>query len=264
MLAMPSAASRSSSCSAALRLKASMRMPDGSAPRSTSATTRLISVLVLPEPAGARTRAGPRACSTAARCAASSRTASGPLEGRRAGREAGRPAAAGPRDVATKWPEGRPPPAVAARRSLPMSSRSSRAASPTPRRRGSSTSAANGSPRQNGRPRAARGWTRRKRISVACAANSSGDAFQYQSPTGGSPPRSGRRGSPGSSVHARREAKRAPGAAAAARCARSRRLVTSKNSRRGPPPWPAARAVVSRAARGGAGCSAAGGMGSRR
>ena len=85
VLAMPSAASRSSSCSAALRLKASMRMPEGSAPRSTSSTTRLTSVLVLPEPAGASTRAGPRACTTAARWASSSRTASGPLAGRRCG-----------------------------------------------------------------------------------------------------------------------------------------------------------------------------------
>ena len=258
VLAMPSAASRSSSCSAALRLKASMRMPDGSAPRSTSSTTRLISVLVLPEPAGARTRAGPRACSTAARCAASSCTASGPLEGRPS--RVGSAAVGGRRRESRRRPaqktrrrsgqEGRPRPAVAARRSRPMSSRSSRAASPTARRRGSSTSAANGRPRQNGRPRATRGWTRRRRISVACASNSSRDPFQYQSPTGTSPPRSGRRGSPGSSVHARREAKRAPGAAAAARCARSRRLVTSKNSRRGPPRSPSAPAAARRVARG--------------
>ncbi len=171
-----------------------MRMPDGSAPRSTSSTTRLMSVLVLPEPAGARTRAGPRACSTAARCAASSWTASGPLEGRppRVGSAAaGRPAtglpAAGSGPAAANWAGGCPLPAADARSSRPMSSRSSRAASPTARRRGSSTSAANGRPRQKGRPRATRGWTRRRRISVACASNSSRDPFQYQSPTGTSP-----------------------------------------------------------------------------
>ena len=138
---MPRAASRSSSCSAALRLKASMRMPDGSAPRSTSSTTRLTRVLVLPEPAGARTRAAPRACSTAARWASSSRTASGPAAGRAAVRSA--PS----RASAPAWVR-----CVCGRRALlveaaspssrPMSSRSRAAASPTPRLRGASTSVA--------------------------------------------------------------------------------------------------------------------------
>ena len=106
----------------------------------------------------------------------------------------------------------------------PMSSRSSAAASPTPRLRGASTSSPNGKPRQNGRPRPTSGWTKRSRTSAACAANSSAVPFQNQSPTGGSPPSSGRRGLAGVVRPARRAAKRTPGAAAAARCARSRRL----------------------------------------
>ena len=220
-----------------------MRMPAGSAPRSTSSTTRLTSVLVLPEPAGARTRAGPRACSTAARWASSSRAASGPLAGLRG--DAG-PAGAPSAGTAT---EGAPDGAAAddgevgegaARRRTdapsrrPMSSRSSAAASPTPRPRGASTSAPNEKPRQNGSSRATSGWTKPSRTSAACAANSSTVPLQCQRPTGGSPPRRERRGSPGSSVHERRAANRAPGAAAAARCARSRRPGTSKNNSRGP------------------------------
>ena len=47
-------------------------------------------------------------------------------------------------------------------------------------------------------------------------------------------PSSARRGSPGSSAQSRREAKRTPGAAAAARRARSRRLSAWKNTSRGP------------------------------
>ena len=45
-----------------------------------------------------------------------------------------------------------------------MSSRSSRAASPTARRRGSNASGPKGNPTQNASPRATRGWTRRSRI----------------------------------------------------------------------------------------------------
>ena len=128
---MPSAASRSSSCSAALRLKASMRMPEGSQPRSTSSTTRLISVLVLPEPAGASTRAGPRAWRTAARCASSKRAASGPEAGDRTGRG---------EEPAGSGPSARPGGGGAASAgdtpsSRPTSSRSSAAAPPAPRRR---------------------------------------------------------------------------------------------------------------------------------
>ena len=146
VVAMPSAASRSSSCSAALRLKASIRMPDGSAPRSTSSTTRLTRVLVLPEPAGARTRAGPRACSTAARWASSSRAASGPAARARRG-SAARVAGRGRRGRGRC--RSRPPRAS----SRPMSSRSSAAASSTPRLRGASAS---GRTRSRGRT-AARG-----------------------------------------------------------------------------------------------------------
>ena len=228
---MPSAASRSSSCSAALRLKASIRMPDGSAPRSTSSTTRLTRVLVLPEPAGARTRAAPRRCSTAARWASSSRAAPGPAAGRRAGaagggdcRGADGSLAVG--NTASGFGDGLAGTEQAASSSRPMSSRSRRAASATTRPRGASTSGPKGKPRQKGRPRARRGWTKRRSTSFACAAKSSAVSFQSQRPTGASPPRSGRRGSPGSSVHVRWRAKRRPGPAAAARCARSRRPVT--------------------------------------
>ena len=242
VLAMPSAASRSSSCSAALRLKASMRMPEGSVPRSTSSTTRLTSVLVLPDPAGASTRAGPHACSTAARWASSSRTASGPLAGVRRG--------ATPGGVASGAPApGRAPPGAAvpetgsscgrprslgrrpgSLRRRPMSSRSSREESPTARLRGWNTSAPKGKPRQYGSPRASSGWTKRRRISVACASNSSRVPVQYQSPAAGSPPSRERRGSPGASVQPRREAKRTPGAAAAASRASSLRDATPKKT----------------------------------
>ena len=117
--------------------------------------------------------------------------------------------------------------------SRPMSSRSSAAASPTPRLRGASTRSPKEKPMQNGRPRPTSGWMKRSSTSPACAANSSAVPFQNQSPTGGSPPSSDRPGSPGSPVQSRRAAKRTPGAAAAARCARSRRLETSKNSEPG-------------------------------
>ena len=116
----------------------------------------------------------------------------------------------------------------------PMSSRSSPAASPTPRLRGSSACSPKGKPTQNGRPRPTSGWMKRRRTSPACPANSSAVPLQYQRPTDGSPPNRGRCGSPGSSVHERREAKRMPGAAAAARWARSRRLRTSKKTSLGP------------------------------
>ncbi len=227
---MPRAARRSSSCSAALRLKASMRMPDGSTPRSTSSTTRLTRVLVLPEPAGASTRAAPRSCSTAARWASSSRTASGPVAARRAGAGASAGCECAGRG-SPGW-SGSAGPAVAPR-SRPMSSRSSREASPTPRLRGASSSGPKGKPRQNGAPRATSGCTKRSSTSPACAASSPTEPSQCQSPAGGSPPSKGRRGSPGSSVHERRKAKRIPGAAAAARCASSRRPLTWKNTRRG-------------------------------
>ena len=128
----------------------------------------------------------------------------------------------------------------------PISSRSSAAASPTPRLRGASTSAPKERPRQNGRSRATSGWTNPSRTSVACAANSSAVPFQCQRPIGGSPPSRERRGSPGSSVHERRAANRTPGAAAAARCARSRRPGTSKNNSRGPVVAAAGRAAACR------------------
>ena len=118
-------------------------------------------------------------------------------------------------------------------RRRPMSSRSSREESPAARLRGSSTSAPNGKPRQNGRPRATRGWTRRRRISVACASNSSRVPVQYQSPAAGSPPSRPRRGSAGTSVQARREAKRTPGAAAPASRASSLRDATPKKTNPG-------------------------------
>ena len=209
-----------------------MRMPEGSAPRSTSSTTRLTRVLVLPEPAGARTRAAPRTCSTAARWASSSRTASGPAAGRAAGPGesgcAGAPGCGGTM-AAAATDEATSPPS-----SRPMSSRSSAAASPMSRLRGASRPALNGKPTQNGRPRPTSGWMKRSSTSAACAANSSAVPFQYQRPTGEAPPSSGRPGSPGSPVQSRRAAKRTPGAAAAARCARSRRLATSKNTDLGP------------------------------
>ena len=233
MVAMPSAASRSSSCSAALRLKASMRMPDGSAPRSTSSTTRLTRVLVLPEPAGARTRAGPRACSTAARWASSSRTASGPLAGLRGrGRGAPAPAAAGAPAARARLGETR----AAARAAGGRCPRGR--ARPRRRRRGcaaSSASAPNGKPRQNGSPRPTSGWTKRQQDVARPARRTPRPCpLQCQRPTGGSPPSRGRRGSPGSSVHERREAKRTPGAAAAARRARSRRLAHVEEDEPGP------------------------------
>ena len=182
---MPRAARRSSSCSAALRLKASMRMPDGSAPRSTSSTTRLTRVFVLPEPAGARTRAAPRRCSTAARWASSSRAASGP-----AGRARRRPGRRWPRRwrparsrhlrAAGKRAAGE----AASRSRRPMSSRSSAPASPTPRLRGASTRSPNGKPRQNGRPRARSGWMKREQHVVGLRRELVGGALPEPEPDG--------------------------------------------------------------------------------
>ena len=65
----PSPASRSRMTPAALSVKVTARISDGSkAPVSTWFAIRRVIVVVLPEPAPARMQTGPRTASTAARC----------------------------------------------------------------------------------------------------------------------------------------------------------------------------------------------------
>jgi hypothetical protein len=67
--ATPSPASRSRITPAALSVKVTARISDGSnAPVSTWFAIRRVIVVVFPEPAPARMQTGPRTASTAARC----------------------------------------------------------------------------------------------------------------------------------------------------------------------------------------------------
>ena len=205
-----------------MRLNAKRRMSPASMPPATSSATRPTSVLVLPEPAGASTRAAPRPCSTAARCAVSSCVAT----------ESGGRAA----DLRAVL--------VPPRRRAPMSSRSSRARSPTDRDRRSKTVELNGKPMQNGELEATRGYANSRRIAPACARSSSSWCSQNhvrivqarsvlwargstkarrRSRSLGSAPS-------GPTAHERLVEMRAPGNAAAHRDAASRRPETSNST----------------------------------
>ena len=224
---MPSAARRSSSCSAALRLKASMRIAEGSAPRSTSSTTRLIRVLVLPEPAGASTRAGPQWCSTAARWAFVQadrvRAARGPASRRRRGgrrtpdgRRAA-PCSRGPQQAADVF-EVEPRGSAHGERARLEDLRGEREAQ-----------AERKAAREQGVDEAQEDLGRLRLELLARPP-------PPPRPVAGSPRSRERRSSPGSSVQTRREAKRVPGAAAVASRARSLREATSEEE-----PWRADR-----------------------